>query len=156
DPGPDSFFISSLGSLSLEDIFVLKLDVDGGFEWAKQIGSEETDIAYGIDTDPWGNVIFTGLIREATDFDPGPNSFLLTPPASVYPIPVLFPDAFVCKLDTDGNFSWASLMGGGQLDEGYGVVTDEEGSASLTGYFNGEAFFGGDTLTAANEWDADI
>src|SRR5690606_23442758 len=53
DPGPGNF---PLGSTANPSIFILKLDTDGNFVWAKKIGTELSSYASDIKSDSEGNL----------------------------------------------------------------------------------------------------
>ncbi len=124
DPGPGVF---NLTAGLYNDIFVYKLDVDGNFEWAKTIASSGQPNGLGIAVDELGNVHVTGKYHGTADFDPGPGVFNLTSNGSS--------DAFVQKLDVDGNFVWAKTFGGSNFDYGHAVTTDAENNVLLAGQF---------------------
>ena len=97
-------FNPTTGSYSMtpngdKDIFVQKLDPNGNFLWAKQMGGTMTDLGTGIVVDPMGDVIVTGLFRSTVDFDPGAGVSNLTAPIGT--------DNFIQKLTSNGNFIWA-------------------------------------------------
>ena len=129
DPGPGTFDLTSTGR---ESAFVSKLDSDGNFVWARQIGGSGTrDVeASGIAIDASGNVYSTGFFQETADFDPGPGTFNLTSAGSS--------DVFVSKLDSGGNFVWARQMGG---YPGAGIALDASGDVYTAGAFSGTADF---------------
>ena len=68
------------------EMFVSKLDTNGNFIFAKQIGGNGSELPRGITLDTAGNIYTTGEINSAkqgttiltTDFDPGPNVFPLS------------------------------------------------------------------------------
>jgi len=124
DPGPDTYHLSSAGA---QDIFVSKLDTDGNFVWARAMGGMNNDSGWAIAVDGAGNVYTTGRFAGTADFDPGPDTFLLSS-AGAY-------DIFVSKLDTDGNFVWARSMGGTSNEVGRAIAVDDAGNVYITGYF---------------------
>jgi hypothetical protein len=130
DPNAGTFTLTSAG---YNDIFILKLDADGNFIWAKSIGGAGLDKSYSIATDGLGNVYTTGSFQNTIDFDPGVGVFNLTPIGNA--------DIFVCKLDANGNFVWAKNMGGSSYDEGNSIDVDNAGNVYVTGYFYGTADF---------------
>lgn len=132
DPGPDTY---NLTSIAYTDIYILKLDSNGNFVWAKQIAGSYHEYGHAITTDTEGNVYTTGRFAEVSDFDPGPDVYNLTSEG------FLFEDIFIQKLDADGNFLWAKAMGGSETDEGYSITTDSAGNVYTTGYFNDEVDF---------------
>lgn len=128
DPGPGT---TNLASLDNESMFVLKLDSDGTFVWAKAMSGTGGVTGWAVALDASGNVYTTGLNSGTTDFDPGPDTFNLS-----------FVDGrvVVCKLDSDGDFVWAKAMGGSQTYS-YSIAVDAAGNAYTTGQFTGTADF---------------
>lgn len=124
DPGVGVFTLTAFGS---SDIFVSKLDPNGNFVWAKQIGGTSLDAVNGIAIDVAGNICLVGNFNNTCDFDPGPSTFTLSGG--------LNGDIFVCKLDASGNFIWAKSMGGTSFERGYAVTTDPSNNIYTTGYF---------------------
>lgn len=130
DPGPGAFNLTSAG---VSDVFVLKLNSAGGFAWAKRIGGSETD--RGSSTiDANGNVYITGNFSGTVDFDPGPGIQNFTATG--------FADAFILKLDTDGNFTWARQIGGSNsFTAGSSITVDAQSNVYSVGHFSGIADF---------------
>lgn len=119
DPGEGSnvfsiplLYYSSGGTPYLygSDIFICKLDADGNFIWARQVGGNLDDIGKAIATDASGNVFTTGeysaenpsdsVPLDSVDFDPGPETFNLGGGGG-----------FISKLDEGGDFVWARQFG---------------------------------------------
>ena len=131
NPGPNVFNLTSAG---VEDIFVLKLDGNGNFIWAKTIGGTTTDIAYSIKTDALGKVYTTGYYSGTVDFDPNIGTTNLTSVGGSH-------DIFALKLDSIGNFIWAKSMGGNALDYGKTLGLDNASSLYISGLYNGTGDF---------------
>ncbi len=137
DPGIDTFNITCGDS---KDNFVLKLDSDGEFHWAKTFGSGYSDYAKSISVDTFGNVFIVGLFRGVVDFDPGLNEFILSAgPSESY-------DYYIQKFDQDGNFEWAKMLEVGDgiywlADLHLSVENDLEGNVYFTGRFKGTLDF---------------
>jgi hypothetical protein len=112
DPGAG---ISNLTSAGMADIFVLKLDANGNFIWAKSFGGTGFDNGYSISIDAVGNAYTTGFFAGTADFDPGAGTFNLTSAGGN--------DVFVQKLDASGNFIWARSFGGTGADEARAIST---------------------------------
>lgn len=130
DPGPGVF---NLTSTAAEDIFISKLDSEGNFLWAKQIGGSGLDISWNLSVDALGNVYTAGEFSDTVDFDPGVGTFNLSSIGSQ--------DVFISKLDTDGNFLWAKQQGGVNLDRAWSITVDPAGNVYTTGEFEGSADF---------------
>jgi len=85
---------ASLGAAGLDDIFVLKMDNNGNYQWAFSMGENAYDDGYDIITDTDGNVYVTGTYTFDIDFDPGPGTFFLGQSSKSY---------FIQKIDADAN-----------------------------------------------------
>ena len=127
DPGPGTYNLSA-GSI---DIYVLKLDADGSFVWARNMGGQGDDTGRAIVLDDSGNVYTTGRFQETADFDPGPNVYNLTANGET--------DIFVSKLNNEGNFVWAKSIGGSSEDQGNSIALDSANNVYTTGYFRNDA-----------------
>jgi len=126
DPGAGIYSLSPVGNW---DIFVLKLNSNGGFVWAHAFGGPtEEDRGLGIAVDATGNAYITGSFKGTVDFNPGSSTYNLTAD---------YIDAFVLKLKTDGSFDWAKKMGGIYTDMGNSITVDAAGFVYTTGIFRG-------------------
>jgi gliding motility-associated-like protein len=76
DFGPGTFSMTSGPAVVgpfYRDIYILKLDNDGNFIWARSTGNtNQGDEGHGIATDASGNVTVTGSFSTSADFDFGP------------------------------------------------------------------------------------
>lgn len=78
------------------DAFVAKLTADGKLVWIKQIASPQDESIGALATGPDGEIVVAGLMLESLEFDGiGARKIVGT-----------VKDAFVAKLDTDGNGRW--------------------------------------------------
>ena len=132
DPGTGTFNLTSAGS---NDIFVWKLDSQGGFAWARVIGGTANDIGHSVAIAPDGDVVVTGEFRGTVDFDPGPGIRSLVNTSTTYP------DVFVTRLDAAGDLVWANPAGGNRYDFGRDVAVGPDGSVYVTGNFQNTADF---------------
>lgn len=108
--------------------FILKLNMDGDFQWVKQLTVSE---AMAIATDSNGNVYTTGSFHGTIDFDPNEGVANLTsntPNAQKT-------DVFIQKLDANGDFVWVKQIGGPDSEYAYSIQIDSDGSLYTTGYF---------------------
>ena len=121
-----------------KNIFVLKLNTSGVFQWVKTYGGTLTDIGYGIAVDSSSNVHITGSFRGTVDFGGGD----ITSAASSS-------DIFVLKLNSSGVFQWVKTYGGTSNEYGYDIALDSSGNTYITGTFLGTVDFGGGNITAA-------
>jgi len=126
DPGPGTENLTANGTNP--DIFISKLDANGNYIWAKQIGGTGLDEANAIAVDDSGYVYTTGGFNGIADFDPGPGTENLTTSSSAS-------DFFISKLDANGNYVWAGNMGGINSSKGYALALGTSGSVYTTGTF---------------------
>ncbi|MEO6453236.1 MAG: T9SS type A sorting domain-containing protein [Ginsengibacter sp.] len=125
DPGPGDFSLTAAGG---QAVYVLKLDGNGNFIWARNLGS--ASFSYGLTIDNSNNVITCGYFSGVGDFDPGAGVFNLTADANT--------DMFISKLDANGNFVWAKRIGGPVNDAAYGALaTDAAGNVFMATPFQG-------------------
>lgn len=131
DPGPGVANLTSSGS---GDGFVLKLNSNGAFIWARRVGGGNDDFPQGLKVDPAGNIYVTGYFSGTADFDPGPADFNLTSLGGR--------DAFVMKFTAGGNLLWAKRTGGsGEYDTFHALVLDAVGNVYTSGMFAGTVDF---------------
>ena len=114
-------------SVGQTDVFVVKLNSLGELIWAKTFGSASDDFGYSIKVDGEGSVLVAGLFSLTCDFDPGESLEMRTSNGSY--------DAFLLKLDADGNFVWVNTFGGNNYDKCNAIVVDENSNICLAGSF---------------------
>jgi len=123
--GIDSFYLNSIGE---NDVFVLKLDRDGEFVWAKSFGGKFNDVGISLCIDTEENIILTGGYESDVDFNPDSGIFKLKSEGDM--------DVFILKLNKNGNFIWAKSFGGSSIDQGHSIVCDIYNNYYITGFFN--------------------
>lgn len=133
DPGPGVFNLTATGSSTSSNIFIIKLDPQGNFQWAGRIGGVNGCEAHAIDTDQSGNIYITGYFVGITDFNPGPSINNLIPTGGY--------NVFVCKLNPDGELQWANQFEGLGLKKANSIHVDGSGNVYTTGYFQGTVDF---------------
>jgi hypothetical protein len=132
DPGTG---IQTLTS-TMQDIFLLKLDSTGNFNWAFNLGGPQTDGAKSVSIDNSGDILLTGYFTDTVDFDPGPSNYDLATTGIN-----LFYDIFVAKYSTAGSLIWAKNYGGTDNDYGTAITSDLAGNICITGYFTDSIVF---------------
>jgi hypothetical protein len=151
DPGP--------GLVNLKEpafgynLYVSKLDSNGNYLWARQMGGSagKWDFGLAIAVDGASNVYTTGYFQSApADFDPGPGAFNLSAVGAN--------DIFVSMLDSAGNFVAAAGVGSTGADQGNHIAVSPAGVVYVTGYFALTADFdtGPGTLNLTSAGGQDI
>lgn len=125
------------------DLFVVKLSSSGSYVWAVGAGGAGDDRASSVAVDADGNALVAGTYQGAVTF--GSTEVTTTSER----------EAFVAKLDSDGEFLWAASGRGSTRDSRWAtaIATDADGNGLLTGRFSGAARFGQTTLTPAGHFD---
>jgi len=101
------------------DILLQKLAADGSQEWLTPIATELNDRAYGVVDGGSGAVITAGFQRR--DHAGASND-----------------DVLAVKVDADGAELWRTTVGSeSAADRAYGISSDGEGGAYVTGYTSG-------------------
>lgn len=126
-PGPGA----ALTSAGMQDMFLLKLNNEGDFLWAKSMGGVGYEQALDMEIAPTGNVFLLGHFGLAVDFDPSAEDYTLTGVGSN--------DTFILQLNADGNFISAKRYGGAETDIAMDMEFTEFGDLYITGYFEGTA-----------------
>jgi len=132
DPGPGTYTLNALtGSPAM---FILKLDANGNFVFAKQIGGSSSTYSEGssIDLDSNGNIYCCGNFYGAPDFDPGTATTTLTSLGQQ--------DMFILKLNATGNFVYVRQIGSA-FDNHVSSIKQSAGNLYLTGSFQSTADF---------------
>jgi len=125
DPGVGEVSRTSNGAT---DMFVQKLDSAGNLVWVETFGGTGGDQAVCVDVDPAGNVYVGGAIRDTVGFGSGLGASLVTSEGSE--------DAFLLKLDADGNFEWVRSWGSANGDIVNGVAVNSAGNVVVGGWFS--------------------
>lgn len=101
-----------INSNGLDDIFIAKLDAEGGHVWSKGLGGPYPDVAYGVVVDNSGNIYVTGRFAGVLDCGNG-----VTTPEQPN-------DCFVVKFSSTGTAIWVRYWGGESTDEGRDIALD--------------------------------
>ena len=128
DPGSGVFNINLIGSY---DPFIQKLDANGNFIWAKVFGGVDQDQIIEIAIDNQDNIFSTGYFENTVDFDPNAGTLNHTSNGGR--------DAFIQKLDVNGNLIWAKAFGGSNQVVSLSIASDIKGNCIVAGYMDGTA-----------------
>ena len=105
DPGPGTFKLTSSESMDRFDIFLSKLNREGNLVWVIQIGGDDEEEALDFVMDAAKNLYLTGTFNGSVDFDPGPETAVLT-----FQKGVSWSGAFLMKVDSLGHLNWAKKV----------------------------------------------
>jgi hypothetical protein len=120
-----------------QEAYVVKFNANGVRQWATYIGGPSNDVINSCTTDAQGNVFIAGNTESASGIASG--GFQNTHGGLSYT------DAFLIKLNSNGDRLWGTYYGGSQRDFGNSCATDASGNVYLAGYTESETgiSFGG-------------
>ena len=113
------------------EVFVAKVSPNGDWVWAVPAGGSGSDSGAGVSALLDGSSVVTGRFTDSAVFGALPA---LTGVGS---------EVFVAKVSPNGDWVWAVPAGGSGADSANGVSALPDGSSTVTGYFSGNATFGG-------------
>ena len=121
------------------DIFVVKYNASGNFQWAKSAGGHKADSCKSMCADVNGNVFITGKFK--SDYIDFGGHWVLNAHENT-------DDIFIVKYDCTGNVVWAQGGGDDNSDYGTGINLDNKGNVYVIGSFQGPyIYIGATTLT---------
>lgn len=118
----------SLTSNGEWDAFLFKMDKDGNWIWARNVGSNKTDRANGIAIDYADNIYIAGEYRNPMVFA-GANASNGTDTLSH----AKKRDIFVAKITTNGDWVWAKRARSKKTDKPYQMSVDDNMQVYLSG-----------------------
>lgn len=133
-----AIYLDNTASTNTSDVFISKSAPNGNTIWAKKIGGVNQDKGRSISLDKDGNILVTGTFIGNISF--GPGLVLNANGGSL--------DIFICKYDNNGNFLWATNVGGPLGDEVYDLAVDNSNNVIITGQYKGNANFVSTTATS--------
>src|ERR1043166_5345502 len=86
-----------------DDIFMVKLDNAGNFQWGNSFGGSGDDVANCVRLDQDDNAYVTGTLRDSVDMDPGITDSVVHAAGG--------DDIFVSKFNSSGTFNWTRVCG---------------------------------------------
>ncbi len=133
--------------VSLLLLIVAAININAqSFVWARNVKtSSNNDVSYGVSTDTYGNVYYTGKFEGTATF---PGGGILNSSGQS--------DMFISKMSTSGTTLWYKKAGGTYPDEGSCVAVDNSGNVFVAGSYSGTATFGTQNITAVGGSDVFI
>lgn len=114
-------------SRGLKDVFILKLNSQGDYQWVYQIGGNNEAEGKALNIDEYGNILVIGNFQSNLLFNEVFQNNLISNGNK---------DIFIIKIDINGNLIWANSYGGIGEDSGLDAHIDSENEIILTGYFS--------------------
>jgi hypothetical protein len=116
------------------------------FSWAQGWGGDSYDHSYSVATDDSGYIYTAGMFQGTVDFDPGPETYIITSQNV---------DGFIMKTSPTGDLVWAQKIGGsGNNDVALSIAIGANNDIYISGSFSGTVDFdngpGVATLTSVN------
>ena len=125
-----------LASAGGRDAFVIKVDQDGGYVWARRFGGAGDDEGLAVAVDLGGDVFVAGRSEGVCPGEAGPG-------------------AFVAKLDPAGEALWTRCFGGGANGAVEAIAVEGPGAGIVAGRFSGLLDLGATELLSAGNTDVD-
>ncbi|MBD3342039.1 MAG: hypothetical protein GF353_23265, partial [Candidatus Lokiarchaeota archaeon] len=124
------------------DIFISKYDKAGNVLWAKRAGGIANETSHDISIDKFDNPVIVGSFVGNSNFD---NINL----NSVSELP----DICVVKYNQNGDVVWTKHAGGQGNDAGISIISDNDGTNLITGFFEETAAFDNIDINSAGDRD---
>lgn len=112
--------VSLQGFKGQTDAWLMKIDGNGNKVWSKTFGGRQNDFATAIISAVDGGYVISGR-GDSQDFDLIGNHNYLE-------------DAWLFKIDDNGNKLWSKLYGGTGWDQAWNVIKTNDGSYIVSGY----------------------
>ena len=142
--------IQTLTSNGNFDVFLLKLNSNGDFVFAKSFGGTQYEKAKSIHLVNGSSILIGGEFQGTAQFNPFSTAKNLTV--------VNRTDAFILKLDWFGNFEWVKQLGGSRDVALEDIETDQANNIIVVGEYYGTVDFdpntGVNNLTSNNWLDS--
>lgn len=127
DFNPDSAIVNKT-SVGGQDLFILKLNSSGVFEWVKTSGSTTNDFCTSLVLDANDHLYVTGNYHQAINFTNNNNNVMILQSNGSR-------EMFLLKLDMSGNVYWVKSLGGPEQDW-IGEIHINQNNLYLGGAFN--------------------
>jgi hypothetical protein len=135
DPGPNVYPLPQLAPILSRDCFIVKLDSNGDFVWAKQVsnpaGGAANEDSKAIRVDSANNIYIAGGFHYA-DFDPGAAQQVILASGNGNA-----QDGFVLKLDSNGNYVWVKTFYSANHVVVESIDLDTSGNIFVAGRYEG-------------------
>jgi hypothetical protein len=128
-----------------DDVVVAKLNATGDLLWTSYLSGEAEDKGFCLVVDSQNNVLLTGKTNSGNFQTKNAYDSIYSadnPTGEAYDNnrQPEDGDAFIAKIDPEGNLMWNTFLGGEKLDKGCGIAVDEQDNAYVTGFARSYAF----------------
>lgn len=125
----------------MTDLFLVKLDGDGGHVWSQSFHSGEDAAVIDLSVTQGGDILLAGTFYTALDLGGGPLAY------------GGFQDAFVAKFTAAGAHAWSRGFGDAEWQVAFDVDADASGDVYVAGTFRGTLDPGSGPLVGAGSDD---
>jgi hypothetical protein len=132
---------STISSKGGDDMFLIKYDSYGNFQWQKTVGGAGDDGGNDTEVDNEGNILVCGYFSNEANFE----NKTLTAHGSF--------DIFCAKYSPDGNMIWVKQFGGTGSQTAWSIASDEKSNCYITGWFSGTGAFDNTTIVSSGGSD---
>lgn len=141
--GTTNFDSTSLSANSGYEMYIGKIDASGNYLWITKAGGNNSE-GEKITIDNFGNLYVTGYFKGGGSF----GNFTLSSVG-------FYVNGFATKLDSSGNFIWATRLAGSNSGSGTGegISTDFQGNSFIVGNFSGSTLLGSTFLSSQGSDD---
>jgi hypothetical protein len=115
------------------DAFLLKMDVNDAYQWARNFGGSLGDLGRSVTTTANNDLVITGKFSTTADFDPGPGTQQIVSNGGT--------DIYLAGISSSGSYQWAAGMGSNTDDDGRDAMTDASGNIFAVGFYTDTADF---------------
>lgn len=148
DPSDNIYLLSQPAAILSRDCFIVKLDSNGDFVWAKQVsnptGGALNEDSKTIKTDAAGNVYVAGSYRYA-DFDTSSSTQYILSAGGTNSV-----NGFLLKLTPSGDFVWVKTFDSPNNSVVESIDLDTTGNFYVAGRYDGTVDLDPSTTTTQN------
>lgn len=134
-----SYYLTSKYAGSSQDVFIMKSDSNGKFQWVKSFGDRNIN-SVGVSVAKNGTLLISGYFYDFVDFDPGSGIFIKSSKA-------LIASLYLSSFDLNGNFLFAKTINGVSNVYPLNSFIDTKDNFYISGFFSDTVDFDPDTGT---------
>ncbi|MDD3625859.1 MAG: SBBP repeat-containing protein [bacterium] len=132
--------LGGTGNAGNTDIFLMKFNNDGNFQWTVQFGTPGWDIGNGITIDNTGNIYIAGYCEGDLYGEVNSGSY----------------DAFISKYNSSGARIWTRLTGTTNGDTFFDIEHIQNGTVCASGHFNSTGSSNNELVIYTSDTDGNL